>query len=113
MSKRNNKGNVSLIYPSSKLFESVVGEAIMANATARNLLCENQFAYRKGRSCDVQLLLAQMDYAKTINSGESSDIVYFDFRSAFEVTIHSKLLHCLPEIGVGPHLSSTNAVFEY
>lgn len=78
-----NKRNVSLTCSPCKLFESIIADTIMTNADRQNLLFQNQFAYRKKYSCELQLLKCQFDLAMMFDRGEPFDIVYFDFKSAF------------------------------
>lgn len=101
-----NKRNVSLTCPACKLFESILTKTILVNAMSQNLLCKEQFAYRPGYSCALQLLTCQNDFAKMLNNSDAFDIVLFDFKSAFELTTHKKLLDCLPSLGVGNRIVS-------
>ena len=101
-----NKRNVSLSCASCKIFESIIAETIMSNASCQNLLFENQYAYRKHRSCELQLLKCQNDLARLFDDNIPFDMVFFDFKSAFEVVTHSKLLKCLPNLGVGDNIIS-------
>jgi exonuclease III len=96
-----NKRNVSLTSASCKIFEKIVADTILANATQQGLLCTEQYAYRKGYSCCTQLLTYQNELAHLINNRTPYDVVLFDFKSAFELTTHAKLLECLPTLGVG------------
>ena len=84
-SKVTNKRNVSLTCAACKIFESVISEAVMENATSQALICKEQYAYRKGYSCCTQLLVYQNELARWINDRDSLDIIMFDLRSAFEL----------------------------
>ena len=99
-----NKRNVSLTSAVCKIYESIISDAIFENARTQNLLNAEQYAYRKGYSCTLQLLMCQNDFAAYVNGGDSFDVVYFDFKSAFELTTHSKLIKCYEAIGTGPRL---------
>lgn len=99
-----NKRPVSLTSVPCKLFEKVIAEQIYKNANSQGLISREQFAYRPGHSTVLQLLEAQNDWSLMLNNGVPFDCVYFDFKSAFETTTHSKLLKILPQYGVGPRL---------
>ena len=63
------------------------------------------FAYRPGYSAVLQLMEGQNDWALLLNEKVPVDVIYTDFKSAFEMVTHSKLLSCLPSYGVGPKLT--------
>lgn len=64
----------------------------MNNALNQNLICNDQHAYRSGYSCVTQLLMTQCDYAEILDNKDCFDVIYFDFKSAFELTTHKKLI---------------------
>lgn len=109
--KPSNKRNISLTCSSYKLFEQVISVAILDNAVRQGAICEEQHAYRNGHSCCTQLLLYQNDVAALVNEGSFFDVVMFDFKSAFELTTHAKLLDCLSAIGDGDKLIGWIRVF--
>lgn len=97
-----NKRPVSLTVVACKLLESIICKAIYENADKQGLLTNAQYAYRPGRSTTLQLLLdTQFDWAEHFNRSSRFDVVYLDFKSAFERVTHSKLLKILPNFGVG------------
>lgn len=100
-SRVENKRNVSLTSSCCKLFESIICDVIFSNAISQGLICKDQYAYRRGYSCTLQLLMCQNDFAEMLNNGDCFDVIYFDFKSAFELTTHSKLLECFESLGVG------------
>ena len=99
-----NKRPVSLTVVASKLLESVLCSSIYVNANCQNLLHDRQFAYRPGKSAPLQLLTTQFEWASMLNDGKNFDAVYFDFKSAFEMVTHDKLIALLPSYGVGSRL---------
>lgn len=99
-----NKRPVSLTVVPCKLLEKVICEAIYDNANNQDLIGKQQFAYRPGLDTTLQLLSTQCDWALMLNKSVPFDVVYFDFRSAFESVTHAKLIRLLPYYGVGPRL---------
>lgn len=107
----NNKRPVSLTSVPCKLFEKVLAEEIYANANAQGLISREQFAYRPAHSTVLQLLETQNDWSLLTNESKPFDCVYFDFKSAFETTTHSKLLKILPRYGVGQKVANWIGAF--
>ena len=54
-----------------------------------NLYCKCQHGFRKGRSCITQLLEVMDDFSKFIDEGVSFDVIYLDFKKAFDSVPHS------------------------
>jgi ribonuclease P/MRP protein subunit RPP40 len=69
-----------------------------------DLLGADQFGFLPGRSSVCQLLLLVDRLSAAQDIGVPSDVVYFDFAKAFESVVHSKLLHKLRLLGIGPGL---------
>jgi len=99
-----NKRPVSMTPTACKLLECILSEAIYENADDQGLIFREQFAYRPKFSSVIQLLECQQDWAMMANASKCFDVVYFDFKSAFESVTHSKLIDLLPQYGVGTRL---------
>jgi len=106
-----NKRPVSLTSVACKLFESCIVQAIYDNANAQDLISGQQFAYRPGLSTVLQLLDSQNDWASLTNYRSPFDVIYFDFKSAFESVTHTKLLNVLPSYGIGSKVLGWIAAF--
>lgn len=96
-----NKRPVSMTSIPCKIMESVICEAIYRNANEQNLISREQFAYRPGLSTELQLLECQNDWMLWLNRSVPFDVIYYDFKSAFESVTHEKLLRILPFYGIG------------
>ena len=55
---------------------------------------------QKKRSCITQLLLTMEDFVNYIEQNESFDVVYLDFRKAFDTVPHLRLLEKLKAYGI-------------
>ena len=53
-----------------------------------SILNENQFGFRKGRSCEQALLTAQNEILKTLGKNEISLLLLIDFSKAFDMIDH-------------------------
>ena len=52
----------------------------------------------------MQLLDTQFDWVCKLNNRKSPEVIYYDFRSAFERVTQDKLVSILPAYGIGPQL---------
>ena len=61
----------------------------------KGAISQSQHGFRKGRSCETQLALFMNDVSKAADSGVRSDAVFLDFRKAFDIVSHVKLIQKL------------------
>ena len=61
---------------------------------------KNQFGFIEKRSCNLALLSSIDSWKKKIHTNKSIDVVYFDFRKAFDKVSHAKLLYKLESFGL-------------
>ena len=71
----------------------------MKYMTDFNLYNDCQHGFRKGRSCTTQLLQVMEDVTVYIDNGHPIDVIYFDFRKAFDQVPHRRLLYKLLSYG--------------
>ena len=64
----------------------------MRHFNHHNILAENQHAFRKGRSCESQLILTNHDLSSNLDERKTTDIAVLDFSKAFDVMPHERLL---------------------
>jgi exonuclease III len=98
------KRPVSLTVISCKIMEQIICSKVYANAEKQGLWIDEQFAYRPGRSAVGQLVETTNEWVNLLNKGHAVDVIYYDFKSAFETVTHSKLLKLLPHVGIGPKI---------
>ena len=83
---------VSLTCIVGKLMESILRERIMCYLKDNNLLSNRQFGFINGRSTTVQLIKV-IDYlTKEIEDESQVDMIYFDFKKAFDKVPHKRLI---------------------
>jgi hypothetical protein len=100
---RHNPGNyrpISLTSLSCKILEQIVVSNIITYLDNHNFFHDNQFGFRKGRSCETQLALFLLDIQKASDSETKVDAIFLDFKKAFEKVPHKKLIHKLQSRGV-------------
>ena len=72
--------------------ERIIRNVIMEHLEGNNLLHINQHGFRKGRSCTTQLLKCIEDFTNSLDDRREIDIIYLDFKSAFDRVPHQRLL---------------------
>ena len=100
---RSDPGNyrpVSLTCVLCKILESFVRDAIVKHMDDYDLYSENQHGFRKKRSCITQLLEVMEILTDCIDAGQQIDIVYLDFKKAFDSVPHQRLLVKLKSYGI-------------
>ena len=75
-----------------KILESIIRDAIYNHIHVNNILCNEQFGFRSGRSCNLQLLETLQEWLCMVNKGEGCDIFYLDYSKAFDTVPHKRLL---------------------
>ena len=95
---------ISLTSHIIKTFERVVARKLANFLENRNLMNEGQHGFRRGRSCQSQLLNHYQSLLKLMEDGEAVDVVYLDFAKAFDKVDHGVLLRKLRRLGIGGRL---------
>ena len=81
-------------------------DAIMAHMSQYNYFSDNQHGFLPNKSCTTQLLTAMNHWTESLNSGYATDIIYFDFKKAFDSVPHHRLLLKLKSYGISGNLLS-------
>ena len=93
---------ISLLCIVSKVLERLVYNKIMPFLL--NSFSTYQFGFLPKRSATQQLLLVLNTIHKAIHTSKAVDILYLDFRKAFDTVSHDKLLGKLWSIGIRGNL---------
>jgi len=86
----NNYRPISLLCVVSKVLERIIFNKISDFITIA--ISPNQFGFLCGRSCTQQLLLFLNDIYNSAANKIQTDVLYLDFRKAFDTIPHNKLL---------------------
>ena len=91
---------VSLTCVLCKVLENLVRDAIVSHFIDNNLYVNCQHGFRKKRSCVTQLLEVMENVTTLLDEGQNIDIVYLDFKKAFDTVPHERLLVKLKAYGI-------------
>lgn len=91
---------ISLTSVCCKTFERIITSQLSSYLEVNNLLSSHQYGFRSGRSVSDQLLYAYEYVTQSYDNGLLTDVIFFDFRKAFDVVNHVLLLNMLSSIGV-------------
>ena len=91
---------ISLTCICCKLLEHIVVSNMMTHLETENILCPEQHGFRRGHSCETQLLDFVEEIGDGLDSGMPSDIIVMDFAKAFDRVNHSLLTQKLKHYGI-------------
>ena len=83
---------VSLICVCCKVMGHVVLCHLNRFLAVNNILTDLQHGFRRGFSCETQLILTVHDWASILNKKGQVDAILLDFSKAFDTVSHPKLL---------------------
>ena len=83
---------ISLTCVICKTMEHILYHHIMAHLEQLNILKDYQHGFRKGRSCETQLIITVDEIAKSLDNRSQVDLLILDFSKAFDTVPHARLL---------------------
>ena len=103
-SRKENYRPISITSIISRVFERLITKHITLFLLKNSLLSKHQFGFMSGKSVELQLLACLNKWTSAINDNKYIDIVYFDFKKAFDKVSHIKLLIKLKDIGIAGNI---------
>ena len=97
LSDPNNYRPISLTSPVCRLMERIIADRVRFSYDY--LIIPNQFGFMKKRSCNLALLESISQWQSTLHDRKPVDVIYFDFKKAFDMVPHRKLLMKLKSLG--------------
>lgn len=100
---RNEAGNyrpVSLTSIVCKVLEGIIKEEVMKFLEQGSRISSKQHGFMSGRSCLTNLLLAFEKWTEYLDEGYGVDVIYLDYRKAFDSVPHKRLMTKLKQMGV-------------
>lgn len=98
--KPENYRPISLTSVPGKLMEKIIRDSIVQHMTENNLFTPAQHGFIKGKSCLTQLIEFIEDISQAIDDGDTVDVIYLDFKKAFDKVPHQRLLLKLQKYGI-------------
>ena len=91
---------VSLTSQACKVMERLVKKHIVRHLEDNDLLSPHQHGFRKMRSCQTNLLDTFEEWTGILDQGQGLDIVYLDYKKAFDTVPHKRLIIKLNAYGL-------------
>ena len=95
---------VSLTSYFCKGMEKLICSHILKFLYDHGLLTPHQHGFLSGKSCDTALLESVLDWTLAIRHKNSVDVIFLDFKKAFDSVGHAKLLFKMERYGLGGKL---------
>ena len=83
-----------------KIMETFIRDSIVQHMDSNSLFTKHQYGFRKGSSCVTQLIDVIDNWTKSLDDRKDIDVIYFDFRKAFDTVPHERLLKKLYAYGI-------------
>ena len=94
-SNTNNYRPISLTSVCCKILEHIMYHHIAELLNTNNILIDEQFGFRAEHSCEAQLISVVEDIQLAMDNTSQVDMIFIDFRKAFDTVPHCRLLNKL------------------
>ena len=91
---------ISLTCVCCKIMEHIITSNVMNHLDEQQILYPLQHGFRRGRSCDSQLIEFVEGVTNNMEDGHQTDVLVMDFSKAFDNVCHSLLLHKINHYGI-------------
>ncbi|XP_076436154.1 uncharacterized protein LOC143275761 [Babylonia areolata] len=95
-----NYSPVSLTSVCCKVLEHILTSTIMVHFEHHGVLNDRQRGFRRGWSCETQLLEFADELVENMTRGKQTDVLILDFAKAFDRINHSLLIHKFHYFGI-------------
>ena len=93
MGKASNYRPVSFTSQVSKIYESILRDAIMEHLVKNQLIRQSQHGFLRGWSCWSTLLAFLDKVTDWVDKGIDVDVIYLDLVKAFDKVPHTRLMN--------------------
>jgi len=91
---------ISLTAQACKIFEGIIKDALCEHLHKYNLIRQSQHGFMRHKSCLTNLLEFLEFVSKYVDKGVPVDVIYLDFKKAFDRVPHSRLLSKVKALGI-------------
>ena len=91
---------VSLTSVPRKILEHIIFHHIMGHLDAHHVFVNYQHGFRRGHSCESQLITIVEHIARNLDHGAQTDVLLLDLSKAFDTVPHKRLLKELHHYGI-------------
>ena len=91
---------VSLTSVVGKILEGIIADRVTEHLDLNELISESQHGFRRGRSCLTNLLEFFHEMMSELDRSRCVDILYLDFRKAFDKVPHRRLMAKVRALGI-------------
>jgi len=95
---------ISLTSICCKLLEHIIYHCVMEHLTAHEILTDKQYGFRPNHSCETQLLNIVEEIQLAMDHHFSVDLIFIDFKKAFDTVPHERLMKKLHHYGIQGNL---------
>jgi len=107
----NNYRPISLTTNCCKVMEHIINSEMLNFLLSQHLITKQQHGFTQKRTTCTNLLQSIHDWTLNLQARRNTDVIYFDFKKAFDSVSHSKLLIKLPVYGLSGNLLAWLAEF--
>ena len=94
-----------------KILEAVIKDHVICYLENHELLSRDQHGFRHKRSCTSQFLEVLNEWSISLDESDTIDVIYLDFKKAFDSVPHQRLLSKLEHYGISGNLKLWIAFF--
>lgn len=91
---------VALLSHTIKVLEKLMAREVTTYLESNNKMNPMQHAFHTGHSCLSRLLAHHENILEILEKNTSADVIYLDFRAAFDKVDHGILLHKVRLLGI-------------
>ncbi len=91
---------VSLTSTCSKVMKRIIKFALIRFADSQQVMSKRQHGFLYGRSCLTNLFNASEQWTRALDKKAGVEVIYFDFKKAFDCVPHLRMLRKLNELGI-------------
>ena len=85
--------------------EHIIFHHIMSHLDENQVLVKYQHGFRRGHSCESQLITTIEQLARNLDHGKQTDVLLLDFSKAFDTVPHKRLLKKIDHYGIRGQLN--------